>query len=181
MKFRIPKISVPRYTYICHDCGVQEGQVHKFGCGMEDCPFCGHQLLSCDCCYKFLDIDCSEGTWTYRYGLTQEQEEGWLTILTEQGRIPFVAIPVFCRLCGKRVSHRELHEGNMSDEEWEKYIIPELQKEVLCLKCIKKMMRLFPNGWKAVKQEFALGNPKVLPLSIQHQVLERSRRERKQE
>src|SRR5665647_411105 len=33
----------------CHDCGVSEGEIHEYGCDMEVCPFCGGQLISCDC------------------------------------------------------------------------------------------------------------------------------------
>ncbi len=35
----------------CHDCGIlnQKGNYHHLGCGIERCPKCGLQLLSCDC------------------------------------------------------------------------------------------------------------------------------------
>lgn len=36
-------------AYPCHDCGAKAGQFHHWGCDMERCPKCGHQLLSCDC------------------------------------------------------------------------------------------------------------------------------------
>jgi len=34
---------------LCHDCSVAAGGVHHPGCDMEECPRCGHQLLSCEC------------------------------------------------------------------------------------------------------------------------------------
>ena len=33
----------------CHDCNVEIGGIHHHGCDMERCPFCGLQLISCDC------------------------------------------------------------------------------------------------------------------------------------
>ena len=35
----------------CHDCNVinVEGNLHHFGCDVEQCPRCGGQLISCNC------------------------------------------------------------------------------------------------------------------------------------
>ena len=71
MPKRLPNVLKVR----CHDCRITEGELHKFGCDMETCPFCGGQLICCTCCYKELGIDCSVGTWAYKYGLTKEQEK----------------------------------------------------------------------------------------------------------
>ena len=38
----------------CHDCDAEPGEAHKGGCDTERCPFCGGQLIGCDCCYKEL-------------------------------------------------------------------------------------------------------------------------------
>lgn len=33
----------------CHDCGIKLGEFHHDNCDMEECPYCGHQLISCFC------------------------------------------------------------------------------------------------------------------------------------
>lgn len=33
----------------CNDCGALYGHYHHYGCDVEKCPFCGHQLITCDC------------------------------------------------------------------------------------------------------------------------------------
>ena len=111
---------------------------------METCPFCGNQLISCGCCYKILGIDVSEGTWAYYHGLTKKQSDN---ILSEKGLIPYVRIPILCAMCG------ELYPDmfDVPDEEWDKFVIPELQSKVLCRFCYDTQVRLFPNGWRNAK------------------------------
>ncbi len=33
----------------CRDCGVALGKLHVMGCGIERCPRCGHQYMTCEC------------------------------------------------------------------------------------------------------------------------------------
>jgi len=132
----------------CHDCNCKEGELHHLNCDMERCPFCGSQLLICSCCYEKLNIDVSKGTWAYKHGLDEEQEEKWLEILEQKGRIPWICIPNLCVACGKNWPEF----FNVPNKEWEKYVIPELQEHILCRLCYKRMKQLFPNGWRKAKE-----------------------------
>ena len=100
----------------CHDCGVEEGQLHKYGCDMERCPKCRGQLISCNC----LDSDIA--------GLP---------------RIPWVEVPVLCALCGAVFPDLFL----VPDNEWRRYVPPNIQQEVLCRPCYDRLRKLFPAGW----------------------------------
>jgi len=135
----------------CHDCNAKEGQYHELGCDMETCPFCGGQLISCDCCYKQLGLQDYKKNGklydgltkdVYTNGISQEQGEKWEAILREKGRIPWIEIPNMCRLCGTK------YPSMFMDKDWKKYVIPPLQDEELCTSCYEEMKRLFPNGWK---------------------------------
>lgn len=111
-------------SWNCHDCGVKEGQIHKEGCDMERCPECGGQLITCKCFRKY----------DYNYAKLPF-------------RIPYILIPNLCGLCGEQWSEHFA----VSDDEWDKYVIPSLQPGVLCLECYNELKLLFPDGWKAVR------------------------------
>ena len=107
---------------VCQDCDAKVGELHMLGCDMERCPTCGKQLISC-------------GEEHYRL-----VEEG------KRNRIPYIQPLVNCGVCG--IIFPEFFE--VSDEEWNKYVTPPLQPEVLCKPCYVEMKKLFPNGWKAL-------------------------------
>ena len=82
----------------CHDCEIEVGKIHDYGCDVEECPFCHGQLASCDCIYDMLGLRNYEKYGTefeglskkvYEEGLTAEQNEKFLEMLKKKGRIPY--------------------------------------------------------------------------------------------
>lgn len=114
----------PRYwlQMICHDCDAKVGELHQPGCDMERCSLCNpieeRQLITC--------------------GHYEEVMKG------DIDRIPYVQSLVHCAVCN------ELYPDffNVPDAEWDKYVIPTLQHQVLCRDCYDTMKGLFPNGWR---------------------------------
>lgn len=113
---------------------------------MERCPFCFNQLIKCDCPYEKFGLDPNKEP-TCSKGLNEKQTKRWEKILNKKKRIPYVRISDFCILCGVEI----LEFFRVSDREWEKFVIPLLQKEVLCQDCYDRMKKLFPKGWKMAK------------------------------
>ena len=126
------------------DCGVKEGQLHKLGCDMERCPFCGNQLITCMCAYEQLGLvnhkkyPKTEGLppKIYSNGLTDGFQNRWEYILNKKGRIPYIILPNFCRRCLK--SYPNMFK--VPDKEWNKLPIG-LRKYVLCRNCYDKIIK----------------------------------------
>jgi len=97
----------------CHDCGVPEGHIHEWGCDMERCPFCGGQLIACDC------------------NKTTEEIE-------KKGRIPYIAWPLVCARCGALWPDLFM----VPDKVWNHYIEPQHRHEILCQPCYEQIKSL---------------------------------------
>ena len=132
---------------ICHDCGVREGELHQPGCDMERCPFCGGQLITCNCSYKKLGFEhdenkpyCGLPPEIYKGGLTEELEKKWEDILTEKGKIPYIRYPSLCAYCGKKLKFDDW--VMYPDWEWERYIEPAMRNKIICDPCFKKIKKM---------------------------------------
>jgi len=66
----------------CGDCGVAPGALHVRGCDVERCPFCGRQLIGCDCART--RAGCAEGV-----ELTDAEYAVWEADLEKAGRLPW--------------------------------------------------------------------------------------------
>ena len=137
----------------CGNCHAFEGDLHKPWCKLECCPFCQGQLISCDCAYEQLEIDCGPDSWAFEHGLTDEQAETWEKLLDSHGRVPYVHLLMMCVRCGKREPDLDFF---MVDD-WHNVVPPvgfpclsvDLQKRLLCSACFGWLKQIMPNGWKA--------------------------------
>ena len=111
----------------CHDCGAKAGEIHELGCDMERCPLCNpvHEKQLISCSREHYDA----------------VENG------EVPRIPYIPRMFNCEVCNELFPQM----FNVPDEEWDKYVIPNLQHKVLCWDCYVAMKKLFPDGWRNAK------------------------------
>src|SRR4051812_34517030 len=56
----VRRLGGPAMAATCPDCGTAWGQLHEPFCIKERCPFCGGQLVACDCIFTVLDLDDAE-------------------------------------------------------------------------------------------------------------------------
>lgn len=70
----------------CPDCGAEPEEQHGNGCDVEQCPDCGHQLISCDCD----EITMPRLPWTGEWpGVMECREFGWYSkMVPGRGWIP---------------------------------------------------------------------------------------------
>lgn len=156
----------------CPGCGAAEGAYHAFRCDKENCPFCGGRVISCGCFYKQLNIE--EPTWLTRalqavknasnedertriyaevLARSETPEERrlewrWRKLLKEKGRIPYLQEFYHCERCGLLMPDLFM----VLNDEWQKYVVPELQNTVLCRDCYEDLKLIFPEGWQHAKR-----------------------------
>jgi hypothetical protein len=106
----VERLTVQTERYICHDCGVAEGQLHMPGCDMECCPNCGGQRISCGCPLSF--------------------DGGY-----DDNRIPYISYPNMCAKCGALWPEM----FSVPTAEWEHFVEPAMRNTMLCLPCYTKI------------------------------------------
>lgn len=67
---------------LCLVCAVDNGELHRLGCPIEVCPWCGGQLTRCNC--RFSEAGVNQLS-------SDSQLEIFITALDAKGRIPFDA------------------------------------------------------------------------------------------
>lgn len=82
----------------CPDCGVANGNLHDLFCTKERCPFCGNQLITCNCIHEVLRLSDEEQRTLDEFiddsvPPLSEIMQRWKNALNTKGRIPFEAIP----------------------------------------------------------------------------------------
>ena len=82
----------------CPDCGARTQELHDLFCTKERCPFCGGQLMSCDCIRSVLNLSEEECRAVDEYvddsvPPLSDIMRRWREALDRKGRVPFEAFP----------------------------------------------------------------------------------------
>lgn len=64
---------------LCPACQVATGELHELGCPVEICPWCGGQLIHCDCRFEQLGVD----------EMSESDLLRFEALLEEQGRVAY--------------------------------------------------------------------------------------------
>lgn len=130
---------------VCHDCGVKEGEIHTYGCDDERCPFCMMQLITCNCKYEKLGYkfdptkeNCGLPKAVYEKGVPKKQQDQWIKMLEEEGRIPFIEYPIRCPRCGMAWPPM----FPMPPEDRMRLLGPQMQGYMLCKNCYDEVKGL---------------------------------------
>jgi hypothetical protein len=134
----------------CERCDVAEGELHKYGCHWEECPFCGAQLtMPCGCVYTQLgyDYDTSKPDMglprkVLERDLSKAEEKRWKAILDKKGRRPFIYWPFFCGRCGEKFPRFFLVPHWI----WWAVIGKENEKVHMCSDCFNNIVNFIDAG-----------------------------------
>jgi hypothetical protein len=117
---------------------------------MEECPFCGEQLMGCGCAFKHLGYDDYDMYKMhsglpydiYKHGIPPEQQQEWLSILDGIGRVPFINFTHYCCVrCGK--PNKEMPMYMVPTWMWWMYVpLTHQVHSAICLSCFKKIKDL---------------------------------------
>ena len=113
---------------ICHECGVEEGFLHKPGCATENCPRCGKQLPICSCWLDYIPIEIQNSALDR---MSAESLLWWWWRVEKYGRVPFIYYPNICSRCGTI----DPDFFKVTNEEWRRYIEPAQRDAVICQDC----------------------------------------------
>lgn len=94
---KLPELS--EWNRKCDDCEADDGDLHELFCTRERCPFCGNQLITCDCLPEVLKLNDEERRAVDEYVDDRvEPLKGimarWKSALDEKGRVPFRTTPL---------------------------------------------------------------------------------------